>query len=178
MAIIPEDQRIRGGLALGSTVAGGTALGWATSMVTDLGGRQGVTPEVGGGVSGVGGVVALRETVDVLGGQQTTLVGEPGTTLGRLSRPSVAWGLGGGSLGALWWGLDAMTGVDMIPDLAADFGLWWGLTGIPAGLASALMPKQPTTSGGSTAAASASRRPLREATTDGGSSSDDSSFPA
>lgn len=95
-------------------------------------------PEIGGGVTGVGGTVALREFVDVRNGQVTTLFGDPGTTLGRLGRPSVVYGLGSGLAALGGWWLAGRSGL-------SDFLFAHGVTGIPSGAGSAVWPKQPPT---------------------------------
>lgn len=89
-------------------------------------------PELGGGVVGVGVPIALRERVDLETGP---LVGDPGTIPARLSTPSVAWGLGMGSVtGALWL-------LEVGPEWVQDFSLAHAATGIPTGIGSALLPK-------------------------------------
>lgn len=91
---------------------------------------------IAGGTVGVGAPVVLRETADVRGGEPISLLGAPGSALARATRPSVAWGVGVGSLtGALWW-------MDVGGKALQDFYLAHTVTGIPTGLASALMPKQ------------------------------------
>lgn len=103
-------------------------------------------PEIGGGVVGVGVPVTLRETLDMQDGQPFALVGEPGSIEHRLTRPSVAYGLGAGSLTGLLW----MMGVG--PRALEDFYLAHTLTAVSAGTISALMPKGGG-NGGSTATA-------------------------
>lgn len=109
---------------------------------------------IGGGVVGVGAPALLRETADVQNGQAFSLIGDPGSTLARVSRPSVVWGLGvGGLTGALWV-------ADVGPSWLHDFYMAHAITAIPTGAVSALLPKQ---AGASTAAASSrSQRALRE----------------
>lgn len=105
-------------------------------------------PAVGGGAVGIGGVAGLREFADLQNGQPFSLVGEPGSTVGRLTRPSVAFGLGAGALtGLLYLG-------GLGPNALEDFYLGHTLTAIPSGAVSAALPKEATsTSNGSTAAA-------------------------
>lgn len=103
-------------------------------------------PQIGGGVVGVGVPVALRETMDTEVGP---LVGEPGSMLARVSRPSSAWGLGAGGLTGLLYAL----GVG--PDSLQDFYLAHSLTAIPTGAASAFLPKG---TGGTTAGTSSRTR--------------------
>lgn len=92
-------------------------------------------PQTVGGAVGVGAPVVLRETADVRDGQAVTLLGEPSSALGRLTSPSAAWGLGVGALtGALWW-------MDAGGQALQDFYLAHTATGIPTGVASALLPK-------------------------------------
>lgn len=99
-------------------------------------------PEIGGGVVGVGAPVALRELADVRDGREVSIIGEPGSLMARLTRPSVAWGLGAGSItGALW-----MLGAG--PRWLQDFYLTHTLTGIPSGAVSALVPRESPTGGG------------------------------
>lgn len=115
-------------------------------------------PEIGGGVVGVGVPVALRETLDVRDGQVNNLLGEPDGILGRISRPSSAWGIGVGSLtGALW-------AMDVGPQWLHDFYLTHSITGIPTGIASAAMPRSVDggSGGGSGATVSRSRRMTRQ----------------
>lgn len=90
-----------------------------------------------GGVTGVGGTVALRQTMDKKGG----LLGDPGSLLDRLTRPSVIYGVGTGALaGGLYW-MDENRRADTTP-----FGIdntFWGthaLTGVTSGTVSALLP--------------------------------------
>lgn len=123
-------------------------------------------PELSGGVTGVGGTVALREFLDInADGTANNLLGSSGSTLARVSRPSTAYGVGTG-LAALagWW----LTGRGALN----DYLLAHGITGIPSGAVSAALPKQAS---GSTATTSArgtrtrSRSTTRRATADGGS---------
>lgn len=100
-------------------------------------------PEIGGGITGVGGTVALREFMD----QNGPLIGQAGTTTGRLGLPSVLYGLGTGTLAGLgWW----MTGRGTLN----DFLLAHSVTAIPSGAVSAAMP----VTSGTTAGAGARRR--------------------
>lgn len=110
-------------------------------------------PQIGGGIVGVGAPAALRETADV---QVGPLVGDPGSTLARVSRPSVAWGLGvGGLTGALW-------AMDVGPDELHDFYLAHSLTAIPTGAISALLPKQAPTAQARGSSPITSQRSIRE----------------
>lgn len=118
--------------------------------------------ELAGGVVGVGAPVALRETVDVRGGQEFSLVGEQGSMLARLTRPSVAWGLGvGGVTGLLWL-------MDMGGRPLKDFYLTHSLTAIPAGAASALMPREASGGGGTGTARTRIDRATSNGETGGG----------
>lgn len=122
-------------------------------------------PEIGGGITGVGGTVALREFADV---QMGPLLGTAGTTLGRISTPSVAYGLGTGllALGG-WWTLGRGS--------SKDFLLAHGITALPSGAVSALLPKSGTTTTAAAAGRSRTRtrtRATRRATADGGQSGD------
>lgn len=99
-------------------------------------------PEIAGGSVGIGAPLALRETVDVRAGQPMPLLGEPGSMLARWTRPSVAWGVGVGSLtGLLWWR-------DVGGRAFQDFSLAHAVTGIPTGVGSALLPKQTAAASG------------------------------
>lgn len=96
-------------------------------------------PQIGGGVVGVAGPAALRETADV---QMGPLVGSQGSTLARVSHPSVVWGVGAGAAtGALW-------ALDVGPSHLQDFYLAHSITAIPTGLLSALLPKGSAGGGG------------------------------
>lgn len=99
-------------------------------------------PLVGGGAVGVGGPATLREFADIQDGQPFSLIGDPGTTVGRLTRPSVAYGLGAGALtGVLYLG-------GLGPGALEDFYLAHTLTALPAGAASAALPKEAQNGGG------------------------------
>lgn len=112
-------------------------------------------PEVTGGVVGVGAPVALREFADVRDGQAVSLIGEPGTTVGDLTRPSVAWGLGAGGLtGVLWL-------MDIGGPPFRDFYLAHALTGIPTGVAFLLLPRE-ASGGGNGGGESLSQRAVQE----------------
>lgn len=90
--------------------------------------------EIGGGVVGVGAPVALREFADVRNGQEVSLIEGRGEMLARLTRPSVAWGLGVGGLSGLLWA----AGVG--PRWLHEFYATHALTSIPIGAVSAAMP--------------------------------------
>jgi len=91
-------------------------------------------PMVGGGALGVGMPFGLREFADVQDGEAFSLLGNPGSTLHKLTRPSVAYGLGMGALtGALYL-------VSAGPDSLEDFYLAHSATAIPSGIASAVLP--------------------------------------
>lgn len=111
-------------------------------------------PTIGGGVVGVGAPALLRETMDVQNGQEVSLVGDPGSTLARLSRPSAAWGLGVGAVtGALW-------SMNVGPSWFQDFALAHAIAAIPTGAVSALLPKQAASA--QATAQARSQRALRE----------------
>lgn len=120
-------------------------------------------PEIGGGVVGVGAPVALREFADVRNGEEVSLIDGQGEILSRLTRPSVAWGLGAGGLTGLLWAMDVG------PRWLQDFYLTHAITGIPTGVGSALMPVE----AGSTSTSAMSRLQSMmgngQATQDGGS---------
>lgn len=114
-------------------------------------------PEIAGGMVGVGAPVALREFADVEVGP---LVTGQGDIAARLTRPSVLWGLGVGSVtGLLWW-------MDAGPSMLEDFYLAHTITGVTTGIVSAAVPKQAAGAGGSAQAASRRSRP--RVTADGG----------
>lgn len=94
-----------------------------------------------GGVLGAGGTTALYKTMDMQDGEPNNLLGDPDSITGRLSRPSVLFGLGGGLFSAGMWYLDNERIVNT-PD-ALD-GLWQGMVygGVPAGAAAALFPAE------------------------------------
>lgn len=96
-------------------------------------------PEIAGGMVGVGAPVTLREFADEEVGPLLTGRGD---LAARLTRPSVLWGLGAGTVtGVLWW-------MGVGPDMLEDFYLAHTLTGIPTGIASAAVPKQTGGGGG------------------------------
>lgn len=112
-------------------------------------------PEIGGSAVGIGLPVALRETVDVDGGEPVSLIGDPNSLVGKWTRPSVAWGVGvGGLTGLLWW-------LNMGGDEALqDFYFAHTVTAVPTGLGSLLFPKAGTGMGDT--AVSALRRATEE----------------
>lgn len=117
-------------------------------------------PEIGGGMVGVGVPVALREFMDV---SQGPLLTGQGDIVARLTRPSVAYGLGAGAVtGALWF-------MDVGPDMANDFFLAHTATAVPTGIASAILPKEASSAAGSSPSASRARRTRQPAVSDGGS---------
>lgn len=119
-------------------------------------------PEIGGGIVGVGVPVLLRETVDVRDGQAFSLAGDPGSMLAKLTRPSVAYGVGAGGLtGALY-----LAGIG--PKMLHDFYLTHSITGVATGIGSALVPKEAAPGGGGSGA-TARARTLTESTKTGGS---------
>lgn len=128
-------------------------------------------PMIGGAGVGVGAPATLREFVDVQDGQPFSIVGEPGSTLGRLSRPSVAWGLGAGTAtGLLWWLTDDMNPLN-------DFLFAHTVAAIPTGAASAALPKEGSGGGGGgSGQAARSQRVIREPRS--GSPSADGEFAA
>lgn len=94
-------------------------------------------PAIGGGAVGVGAPAVLREFADVQNNQPFSLIGDPGSMLHRISRPSVVWGLGvGGVSGALYM-------VSAGPEALEDFYLAHALTSIPTGVLSAIFPAEP-----------------------------------
>lgn len=113
-------------------------------------------------MTGVGGTVSLREFVDV---SQGPLVGSPGTTVGRVTVPSAAYGIGTGllALGG-WWVMGRGS--------LKDFLLAHGITAVPSGAVSALLPKSgtTTTAGAGTGGRTRTRRgaSARQRAADGG----------
>lgn len=93
-------------------------------------------PLISGGGVAAGAVAGLREFADVQGGQAFSLIGEPDTVWGRVTRPSVAYGLGAGTLTGLLFALDAGG------DALQDFYLAHTAVALPAGAISAGLPKQ------------------------------------
>lgn len=120
-------------------------------------------PLVGGGAVGVGAPAILREFADVQNGQPFSLLGEPGSTLFRLTRPSVAWGLGAGAATGLLWMLSAG------PDALEDFYMAHTITALPSGALSAALPVEASGNGGGGQQQSGMPRRVREsrATSDG-----------
>lgn len=106
-------------------------------------------PTVGGAGFGVAAPATLREFADVQNGQPFSLVGQPDTVVGRLTRPSVAWGLGVGTITGLLWGLGAG------PSMLQDVYLAHTLTAIPTAAASAAFPVEAMTGGTTTASGQA-----------------------
>lgn len=113
-------------------------------------------PEIGGGMVGVGAPVALREFADV---QQGPIVGDQGEMVARLTTPSVAYGLGAGTLTGILWA----AGVG--PNWLEDLYMAHTITAIPTGIASAVLPKEGGGGGGGGSAATVRRAP---AVADGG----------
>lgn len=103
-------------------------------------------PVVGGGAVGLGTVVGLRQFVDVQEGATVSIVGSEGSLLARLSRPSAAYGLGVGGLSGLLWL------ADVGPNWLHDVYLGHAITSIPAGAASAAVPREPAGGGGGSGA--------------------------
>lgn len=168
MAIVQDlSPAMQAGAGSAGVIAGGTALGMGLNR---FGPRrtQRMVPEIAGATSGVGIPVVLRETVDE---EMGPLIGEEGTTLGRVGRPSAAWGIFGGlTSGAVWW-VDGPLGMDVVPDTLSDFLMWYAVTGVPTGIASAALPKN---SGGGAEAASepgtsSAGRSLRDVSSNSGS---------
>lgn len=161
---LPDDERLQAGLGVGGAAVAGVGAGAGLTRFTDLGGFDGVTGEVTGAVTGVGAPLALRQTVDMRpDGTPRTLVGEPGTLLGRVWRPSAAWGIFGGGLTGLLSVADGMLDMGMLPDDVSDFMMWHAITGVPTGVGMAAFPAE-ASGGGSTAARQGAGRTLREAT--------------
>lgn len=103
-------------------------------------------PIVGGGGVGVAAPAALREFADVQNGQPFSIIGDdPTSVVGRLSRPSVAYGLVGGTLSGLLWM------ADVGPSALQEFYIGHTLTALPAGAASAALPVEGSGGGGETA---------------------------
>lgn len=156
------DTAMQAGAAVGGGVAGvGTAFAM-DRLVSDA-----TSATVGGGVAGGTTTAVVRDQFDVRGGAQAPLVGDPGTTIGRLGLPSVLWGgvTGLGSLAA-WW-------ITMGPRAFDDALLGYGLGGVGAATVSALLPKQPGGGGGGGGGSTPERqRPLKRIR-DGGSKSGD-----
>lgn len=163
------------GIGAGAAVGGG--VGWGLHRA-DIDRQTSVG--VGGGVAGGTTTAAVRERFDVKAdGTQRTLIGDPGTPLGTLGMPSVAWGLGTGlvSLG-LWWA-DFSGMATTAPRDMEELWLGYGLGGVAAGTVSALLPKAGATTavsdllsgqgGRQTSAGQRTlRRPTTQATNDGG----------
>lgn len=125
------------GIGAGAAVGGGVGFGMQRGGVD----RQ-TSVGVGGGIAGGTTTAAVRERFDVKAdGSPRTLFGDPGTPLGTLGMPSVAWGLGTGlaSLG-LWWA-DFSGMATTAPRDMEELWLGYGLGGVAAGTVSALMPK-------------------------------------
>lgn len=90
-----------------------------------------------GGVLGVGGTVALREMFDQDGG----LMGDQGTLLDRVTRPSVIYGVGSGAVaGALWYLDDSRMMNTTLGPIDNSLYATYSLTGVSSGAASALFP--------------------------------------
>lgn len=121
-------------------------------------------PVVGGGAVGLGSVVGLRQFVDVQEGATVSIVGSEGSMLARLTRPSSAYGLGVGGLSGLLW----LANVG--PNWLQDVYMGHAITAIPAGAASAAVPREPGDGGEPQAMA---QRAMRSMT--GGNSSSSTS---
>lgn len=111
-------------------------------------------PVVGGGAVGLGTTVGLRQFVDVQDGTDVAIVGQPGSLMHRLTRPSSAYGLGVGGLSGLLW----VMGVG--PDWLQDLYLGHAATAIPAGAASAAVPR--TAAGGGSGDTATPQRAIRD----------------
>lgn len=164
---LSADQKDAVGIGAGTVLGGGVGFGLDRARVD----RQ-TAVGVGGGVAAGTTTAAIRERFDVApDGTQRTLFGQPGTPLGTLGTPSVAWGLGTGALSlGLWWADFAGMATTAPRDLE-ELWLGMGLGGVAAGTVSALMPK----TGGSTATASSrdtnvGSRTLRQPSGSGNSS--------
>lgn len=162
---LSADQKDAVGIGAGTVLGGGVGFGLDRARVD----RQ-TAVGVGGGVAAGTTTAAIRERFDVApDGTQRTLFGQPGTPLGTLGTPSVAWGLGTGALSlGLWWADFAGMATTAPRDLE-ELWLGMGLGGVAAGTVSALMPK----TSGSTATAtggSATTRTLRQPSGSGNSS--------
>lgn len=165
---LSADQKDAVGIGAGAALGGGVGFGLNRARVD----RQ-TAVGVGGGVAAGTTTAAIRERFDVApDGTQRTLFGQPGTPLGTLGTPSVAWGLGAGALSlGLWWA-DFSGMMSTAPRDLEELWLGMGLGGVAAGTVSALMPK----TSGSTTTASASRggavasRTLRQPSGSGNSS--------
>lgn len=91
-----------------------------------------------GGVAGLGGTLGARMFLD-----------EPGAD--RFQQPSVMYGLGTGALATALWGLDTTGTFNLDSNLVrgtSDFFATHAATALPAGGASALLPKTGNTGGG------------------------------
>lgn len=91
-----------------------------------------------GGVAGLGGTLGARMFLD-----------EPGAD--RFSQPSVMYGLGTGALATALWGIDTTGTVNLDSTLVrgtSDFFASHAATALPAGGASALLPKTGNSGGG------------------------------
>jgi len=100
---------------------------------------------IGGGITGTGGTVALRETLDKNGG----LLGQAGSIEERVTRPSVLYGAGTGLVAAGLWYLDDTRRMNTTP-FGIDNMFWatHALSGIASGVASAIFPADTQTGGG------------------------------
>lgn len=92
---------------------------------------------IAGGVAGLGGTLAARMFLDEAGAD-------------RFRQPSVMYGLGTGGVATALWGLDATGTFDLDMNIlqgTSDFFASHAATALPAGGASALLPKTGNTGG-------------------------------
>jgi len=92
---------------------------------------------IAGGIAGLGGTLAARLTLDEAGKN-------------RFQQPSVMYGLGTGVAATALWGLDTTGTVNLdqtLIDGTADFFTAHAATALPAGGASAILPKTGNSSG-------------------------------
>jgi hypothetical protein len=99
----------------------------------------------GGMTAGAGGALAVRRTLDTTGDddavQARNLLGAPDSLLGRLTRPSVLYGLGGGGLAAAAIALDRRRRI-RLNGTHQDVLTGFALGALPVGLGSFLMPSE------------------------------------
>lgn len=100
--------------------------------------RENAVSVVVGGGFGVSAGFALRGLADVVDGREVSVIGEPGTTAAKWTRPSVVYGLGGGSMSLLLY-LAEMGSPSIRRMLLGN-----GLAAVSIGVFSLLAPKRAT----------------------------------